>query len=80
MIIWHCKAHLGVRKMRYRNKLLLLLLLLLFVSWFTAFARSFRPKLQKKNAIIDGTIKKPFAERDFMPLNEHGTIKKPLCP
>ena len=65
--------------MRYRNKLLLLLLLLLlFVSWFTAFARSFRPKLQRK--IIDGTIKKPFAERDFMPLNEHGTIKKPLCP
>ena len=23
MIIWHCKVHLGVRKMRYRNKLLL---------------------------------------------------------
>ena len=29
MIIWYCKAHLGIRKMRYRNKLLLLLLLLL---------------------------------------------------
>ena len=48
-----------------------------FVSWFTAFARSFRPKPQRQNIIIDGTVEKPFAERDFIPLNQHRTIKTP---
>ena len=48
-----------------------------FVSWFTAFARSFPPKRQRQNIIIDGTVEKPFAERDFIPLNQHRTIKTP---
>ena len=33
--IWHCKAHLGIRKMRYRNKLYIIIIIIIIIIYYS---------------------------------------------